>query len=182
MSKKIESADVMSVASPKKGKGCKFLKFVAFCAIAGVAVKKGKEYLDKKQQANDEKNKDSRDKSYITVLGAKEISMSGKEIHNFDLAASLAAQSLDLSKAVIKEDIVINCKGLMCAFDITVPANVNVETNVKNIASGVCNEAEYHEGAPTVFFTGSLIMAALNIKVGKPACVADDIVEPVEEA
>lgn len=70
---------------------------------------------------------------------------------------------LDLRKAIIKEDIVIDCVTVFGDIDIKLPRNVKVKTNGIPIFGGIENKCDEEEG-PTVLINYVCIFSGIDVK------------------
>ena len=100
------------------------------------------------------------------VFGGQDINMAGKEFKGKNINAVFGAMKLDLRKAIIKEDVMINASAVFGGIEIIVPEDVAVETKSNSIFGGVSNKKDSapKKGAPTVYVNGMALFGGIEIK------------------
>jgi Predicted membrane protein (DUF2154). len=108
--------------------------------------------------------------SYTAVFSSKTVVIKGGEVFRGASATSIfGGIELDLRKADIQDDIVIDVDCVFAGMDIKLPAYVNVESNVSGVFVGTDVKRKNHETTddtkiPTVTFTGSSMFAGITVK------------------
>lgn len=100
------------------------------------------------------------------VFGGVDINMAGKEFKGKDVNAVFGGLKLDLRKAKIKEDVIINATAIFGAVDILVPENVAIETKSNSFFGGISNKRKTtpKAGAPTVYVNGVAMFGGIEVK------------------
>ena len=73
---------------------------------------------------------------------------------------------IDLSKAILKKDQIINANAIFGGVDIRVPSGVNIKVKSTPIFGGVENKTktEYNESLPTLYINGVAMFGGVEIK------------------
>ena len=103
---------------------------------------------------------------YCATFGEQKVDLSGQEFKGANLDAVFGSVELDLSKAILKQDQVINASSIFGGIEIRVPTGVNVKVKSTPIFGGVDNKAkvEYNESSPTIYINGTAIFGGVEIK------------------
>jgi predicted membrane protein len=141
----------------------KFLIFIIALQSIGKAIVK----LLNKLNNNRETDKDNDKKVYKLLCEGRDIKIENETFKGADIANAFSGLKLDLSKAVIENDVVINCKNFMSGVSIIVPENVKVELTPKSILSGVVNYVPMvsDQIVPTIQINVDSIMSGFEVKV-----------------
>lgn len=113
------------------------------------------------KKLNDKFNKDD---EIGAVFGAQDINMAGKEFKGQSLNAVFGGIKLDLRKAKIKEDVLINASAIFGGIDILVPENAVVETKSNSIFGGVSNKKKEAGKGHTIYVNGMSVFGGIEIK------------------
>ncbi len=83
-----------------------------------------------------------------------------------DISATFGGIKLDLSEAIIENDVVITASSVFGGCEITVPKNINVKImDNNNILGGVDNKTEgYNEDFNTIYIKSNTIFGGIEIK------------------
>lgn len=136
--------------------------FIALKSIGKVIIK----LFNKVNQKNGiKKNGDRLDLKLI--CDGRNIKIENEPFKGADILNAFSGLKLDLSNALIEEDVDINCKNLMSGISITVPENVKVELTPKSILSGAVNYVPMVENltAPTIHIYVDSFMSGFDVKV-----------------
>lgn len=108
----------------------------------------------------------NKDDEIGAVFAGQDINMNGEEFKGKNLSAVFGGIKLDLRKAKIKEDAVINASAIFGGVEIFVPDDVVVITKSNSIFGGVSNKTNNNpkEGAPTIYVNGTGIFGGVEIK------------------
>ena len=73
---------------------------------------------------------------------------------------------LDISKAIIQADQVINANAIFGGIEIRVPTGVNIKVKSTPIFGGVSNKVktEYNESLPIIYINGVAMFGGVEIK------------------
>lgn len=108
----------------------------------------------------------NKDDEIGAVFAGQDINMNGEEFNGKNLSAVFGGVKLDLRKAKIKEDAVINATAIFGGVEILVPDDVAVVTKSNSIFGGVSNKTNNNpkDGAPTIYVNGAGIFGGVEIK------------------
>lgn len=103
---------------------------------------------------------------YCATFGEQKNDLSGQEFKGANLDAIFGSVELDISKAIIKSDEVINANAIFGGVEIRVPTGVNIKVKSTPIFGGVNNKvkAEYQENLPTIYINGFALFGGVEIK------------------
>ena len=103
---------------------------------------------------------------YCATFGSQQCDFSGQEFQGANLDAVFGSVELDISKAMIKKDQVINANSIFGGIEIRVPTGVNIKVKSTPIFGGVSNKAktEYNESLPTIYINGVALFGGVEIK------------------
>ena len=115
------------------------------------------------KKLNDKINKDE---DVGAVFGGQNINMNGEEFKGKNVNAIFGGLKLDLRKAKIKEDAVINASAVFGGIDILVPDDVVIVTKSNSFFGGVSNKktSEAKDGSPTIYLNGMALFVGVEIK------------------
>lgn len=112
-------------------------------------------------------NSDRQDfEEYCATFGSQQSDFSGQEFKGANLDAVFGGVEMDLSKAIIQKDQVINANAIFGGIEIRVPTGVNIKVKSTPIFGGVSNKikTEYNESLPTLYINGVAIFGGVEIK------------------
>lgn len=109
-----------------------------------------------------ELNKKDADEYYATFSGQK-LNFDSQEFKGAKLNAIFGGIDLDLRKAEIKEDIVIETSAIFGGIDIKVPNGVAVKVKSNSIFGGVSNKASTKEGKPVIYVKAMCLFGGCDI-------------------
>lgn len=103
---------------------------------------------------------------FCATFGSQQSDFSGQEFKGANLDAVFGSVELDISKAIIKNDQVINANAIFGGIEIRVPTGVNIKVKSTPIFGGVSNKAktDYHESSPTIYINGVAMFGGVEIK------------------
>jgi predicted membrane protein len=101
----------------------------------------------------------------MTIFGANDINFSGQTFNGGNFAAVFGGLDLDLSCAVIQEDITIVATALFGGIDIKLPPNVNCKINSCSAFGGISDKRNIllEEKFPTVFIQGRAFFGGIDL-------------------
>lgn len=100
------------------------------------------------------------------ILGGSDQRSNSEDFQGSKITAIMGGVKLDLHKAVIKKEAVIDVFSLMGGIEIIVPRDVVVKNQTSAVLGGVENKAEpdKEKGAPILYITGDVILGGIEIK------------------
>ena len=103
---------------------------------------------------------------FCATFGSQQSDFSGQEFKGANLDAVFGSVELDISKAIIKNDQVINANSIFGGIEIRVPTGVNIKVKSTPIFGGVSNKArtDYNESSPTIYINGVAMFGGVEIK------------------
>ncbi len=122
-----------------------------------------KKIADKIKNLNSEKGNFE---EYCATFGGQKVDLSGQEFTGANLDAIFGSVELDISKATIKKDQVINANAIFGGIEIRVPSGVNIKVKSTPIFGGVDNKTKtnYKEELPTIYINGVAMFGGVEIK------------------
>lgn len=110
-------------------------------------------------------NKKSQDE-YCVTFSSQDVRFDNEECMGADLTAVFGALKCDLSKAIIKSDIVINLSSIFAGIDIYVPENVKVKIKSTSIFGGVSDEKKHCQnvGEYTIYINATCLFGGVEVK------------------
>lgn len=103
--------------------------------------------------------------NYTAIFSGQEEKINNKKFEGADCVAVFGGIDLDLRKAKIKEDIVIECVAVFGGIDILVPEGINIKTSGVPIFGGVeTKTAETDTNKPTIYVDYTCVFGGVEIK------------------
>ena len=104
--------------------------------------------------------------SYAATFAEQKIDKTNEEFKGANLDAVFGSIKLDLQKASINSDQVINSSSIFGGITILVPSNVNVKVKSTPIFGGVENKVgtNHTENVPTIYISAFCLFGGVNIK------------------
>ena len=117
-------------------------------------------HLEKLTKKIDEKE------GLTATFAGHEVKIDNEEFKGTNLNAIFGGIDLDLRKAIIKDDIVINATSIFGGIDIKVPDNYKVKVKSNAIFGGVSNKRESNidDKAKTIYINATCIFGGVDIK------------------
>lgn len=109
-----------------------------------------------------ELNKKDNDEYYATFSGQK-LDFASQEFKGAKLNAIFGGIDLDLTKAEIKQDIVLDVCAVFGGVDIKVPKDVIVKVQSNSIFGGVSNETHCKEAKTTIYVKAMCMFGGCDI-------------------
>ena len=115
------------------------------------------------KKLNDKINSDD---GYTATFSGQDLNLDGEEFKGTTLNAVFGGVKLDLRKAIIKDDVVINATSVFGGIDIFVPENYKVKIKSNSIFGGVSNDKKYNvdEKSHTIYINATCIFGGVEIK------------------
>ncbi len=103
---------------------------------------------------------------YCATFGEQKSDLSGQEFKGANLDAIFGSVELDVSKAILKKDQVINANAIFGGIEIKVPVGVNIKVKATPIFGGVTNKikTDFNESLPTLYINGTALFGGVEIK------------------
>lgn len=111
-------------------------------------------------------NKTSKqNREYYATFSGQKLNFSDEEFTGASLSAIFGGIDCDLTKAVIKDDVVINASSIFGGIDIRVPEGVNIKINSTSIFGGVTNKKkENKKDNKTIYINATCLFGGVEIK------------------
>lgn len=107
-------------------------------------------------------------KNYSVYFGGKDVRLDNHEFTGATMSVAFGGIELDLSRAIIQQNVVIDAFCALGGIDIRVPNNVKVEVDCTPILGGVDNKvsAPYSDGkpVPTIYINATCILGGIDVK------------------
>ena len=118
------------------------------------------------QQIKKLNNKLSSNERYVSTFSEQNISLDDEIFKGTNLNATFGGIKLDLRKAIIKEDVVINVSATFGGIDIYIPDNVKIKIKSNSIFGGVSNRKkdDKNESKHTIYINASCVFGGVEIK------------------
>lgn len=122
-----------------------------------------KEVSEKIKKLNE--NLSSND-GYTATFSGQNLNFDGEEFKGSNLNAIFGGIKLDLRKALINEDIVINASSIFGGIDIYIPDNCKVKIKSNSIFGGVSNNKKCNvdDNSYTIYINASCMFGGVEIK------------------
>lgn len=122
-----------------------------------------KEVNEKIKELNE--NLSSND-GYTATFSGQNLNFDGEEFKGSNLNAIFGGIKLDLRKAIINEDIVINASSIFGGIDIYIPDNCKVKIKSNSIFGGVSNNKKCNvdDNSYTIYINASCMFGGVEIK------------------
>lgn len=103
---------------------------------------------------------------YCSTFSSQNLNFDGQEFKGTGVSAVFGGIKIDLTGAVITEDVVINASAVFGGVDIIVPTEYNVKVDSNSIFGGVSTKRSTKpiEGAPTVYVNATCVFGGVDIK------------------
>ncbi len=103
---------------------------------------------------------------YTATFSGQNLNFDGEEFKGSNLNAIFGGIKLDLRKAIINEDIVINASSIFGGIDIYIPDNCKVKIKSNSIFGGVSNNKKCNvdENSYTIYINASCMFGGVEIK------------------
>lgn len=103
---------------------------------------------------------------YTATFSGQDLFIDGEEFKGTNLNAIFGGIKLDLRKAIINEDVVINTSSVFGGIDIFVPDGYKVKVKSNSIFGGVSNskKSDVAEDAHTIYVNATCVFGGLEVK------------------
>ena len=121
-----------------------------------------KEVNEKVKELNNKLNKDD---EYCSTFSGQEINITD-EFKGTTATAVFGGITLDLTKAVINSDVIVNTSCIFGGIDIIIPENVNIKVKSSSIFGGVSNKKNNNsnDNKYTIYVNASCVFGGVEIK------------------
>lgn len=111
-------------------------------------------------------NKKGKNEEYCSTFSEQKIDFDDEEFKGASLTAVFGGITLDLRKAKINEDVVINTTSVFGGIDIYVPDNIKIKVKSTSIFGGVDNKKikNDNEKEHIIYINASCIFGGVDIK------------------
>ena len=139
----------------------------AILIIIGISIiiksSSNKNINKKIKELNESKSKDG----YFSAFSGQDIKIDKEEFKGTDVNAVFGGIKLDLRKAIIKKDVVINASAIFGGIDILVPENIKVKVKSTSIFGGVDNKKldnDNNDKSNTIYVNATCLFGGIDIK------------------
>lgn len=125
----------------------------------------GLSFIFRQSYINKNLTKDQRD-DVTAIMGGADTTNASQDFKAAKLTAIMGGAKIDLRKAVIKDEAVIEVFAFWGGVEILVPKDVVIRNKLNNIMAGTDDrtEQESKKDAPVIVITGDIIMAGVDIR------------------
>lgn len=111
-------------------------------------------------------NKKGKNEEYCSTFSEQKIDFDDEEFKGVSLTAVFGGITLDLRKAKINEDVVINTTSVFGGIDIYIPDNIKIKVKSTSIFGGVDNKKikNDNEKEHIIYINASCIFGGVDIK------------------
>jgi len=144
------------------------MAIIAKCILPAILIIIGVDIIFKDRinsKLNDkikELNKSNNDEYYATFSGQK-LDFGGQEFKGAKLNAIFGGIDIDLRKAEIKQDIIIDVCSVFGGVDIKVPKDSNVKVQSNSIFGGVSNKVKSEDASPVIYVKAMCLFGGCDI-------------------
>ncbi len=105
-------------------------------------------------------------KGFYAVFSGQNINFDGEDFLGADVEAVFGGIKLDLARAQITSDVVINASAVFGGIDIFLPVGVNVKIKSSSLFGGVSDKTArtYSESAVTVYVNATCMFGGVDVK------------------
>ncbi len=153
----------------KKRKSRKLVKFIFAYAAVRTTVKVAGKMIEKYNEDNNITGS-SDELNYSIAFNGRSVKIEDEPFNGAIINSICGGIKLDLSNAIIEDDVNIYCKNTMSGISILVPENVKVDISSKSLLSAVNNSVRSTDDdtVPTIHIHADNFMSGIDVKV-KPA-------------
>ncbi|MGB8453328.1 MAG: hypothetical protein WCD89_13485 [Anaerocolumna sp.] len=149
----------------KKRKGRKLYKYIFAYAAIRTTVKVAGKLIDNYNE--DSEIMEAGDVlNYSIAFNGRNVKIENEPFNGAIINTICSGLKLDLSNAIIEDDVNIYCKSTMSGISIIVPDNVKVDISAKSKLSGVANNVRNvdDDAAPTVHIHMENLLTGIDVK------------------
>ncbi len=111
------------------------------------------------------KNNNKDNHEYASTFSGQKLDFTKEEFTGCTLSAVFGGIGLDLTQAIIKEDVVINASSIFGGIDIRTPKDINVKVNSTSIFGGVDNKVKNDSNNKiTIYVNATCLFGGVDIK------------------
>ena len=103
---------------------------------------------------------------YAATFSGQDLNLDGEEFNGTNLNAIFGGIKLDLRKAIVNDDVVINATSIFGGIDIYVPDGYKVKIKSNSIFGGVSNDKKYNvnDNSLTIYINATCMFGGVEIK------------------
>jgi predicted membrane protein len=163
--KEVSTKGYVKVKKRKKRRLIKY--FIAYAAIRTTVKTAGK--LIDKYNEGPEIAEDSDVVNYSVAFKGREVKLDHELFSGATINTVFSGLKLDLSNAIIEEDVDIFCKSTLSGISIIVPENVKVDITTNSKLSAVANNVPgiNDDTVPTIHIHSENLLTGIDVKVKK---------------
>lgn len=113
------------------------------------------------KKINKENNKDN---DYFAAFSGQNIDLNNEDFKGADLTVIFGGLKLDLRKANIDKDVVINASSIFGGINILIPKDVNVKVKSTSLFGGVTNKKANNDNQKTIYINALCMFGGVEIK------------------
>lgn len=109
----------------------------------------------------------SKENEYYATFSGQKIDFSNDEFKGCDISVVFGGCDIDLTNAILKEDVSINISSIFGGVDIKVPNNCKIKVTSNSIFGGVDNKAKnlnINDDSKTIYINASCIFGGVEVK------------------
>ena len=103
-------------------------------------------------------------RSGFAAFSGCSVNYDGEVFEGAELTAAFGGVKCDLRNAIIERDCAIQVSAIFGGIDLYVPTGINVKTSTSSVFGGVSNKTAVHQGAPTLYISGTCMFGGVEIK------------------
>jgi predicted membrane protein len=152
----------------KKRKKRRLVKYLIAYAAIRTTVKTAGKLIDKYNEGP-EIAEDSDVLNYSVAFNGKEVKLDHEPFNGATINTICSGLKLDLSNAIIEDDVNIFCKSTLSGISLIVPENVKVDISSDSKLSAVANNVPgiNDDTVPTIHIHSENLLSGIDVKVKK---------------
>lgn len=158
----------------RKSKWSIIWKVIAVIVIIRGVVEIIKKYFEEKAAKREEKTKFSEQPEHYALFNGRKLDGGEGDYKGGVYTVLMGGIELDLSDAVIKEDVSVTCKAVMGGIDVKVPNDVNVLLSGTVLFGGVANMVPEGRTGATVYLHTEGVMGGVCVRAAGAVEEKDD--------
>ena len=111
--------------------------------------------------------KKAKDGGYTSTFSSQNVNLDGEDFSGCEINAVFGGVKLNLDKAVIKNDVVINCSAIFGGIELCIPDNMKVKIKSNSIFGGVEDKRkniEVDKKSVTIYINATCLFGGVEIK------------------
>lgn len=104
------------------------------------------------------------DNNYFAAFSGQDVVFNDKVFEGASLTCCFGGIKLDLRKANIDKDVLVDCTSIFGGIDILIPDDVNIEIKSTSIFGGTSNKKNNAKGKHTIYVNSLCLFGGVDIK------------------